>query len=96
MLGQQAVALRRVSSEHAARYLRSRARRVQVHRGDAAALKHFMGFLRRQGVIPAEKSASCRLTPIEQGVQAFERYLEKDARTRAVISHKGLNCPAPL
>jgi hypothetical protein len=32
-LGQQAVKLRRLSSEHLARYLRSRARRVRVHRG---------------------------------------------------------------
>ena len=38
-LGRQAVRLRHVSSKHPARYLRSRARRVQVHRGDAAALR---------------------------------------------------------
>ena len=37
-LGQQAVSVPRVSSEHAARYLQSRARHVQIQRGDAAAL----------------------------------------------------------
>jgi integrase/recombinase XerD len=81
-LGEQAVRLRRVSSEHVERYLRSRARHVQVHRGDAAALKQFMDFLRHQSVIPAEKNASPRLTPVEQGVQAFGRYL-RDERALA-------------
>ena len=81
-LGQQTVRLRRVSSEHPARYLRSRARRVQVHRGDAAALRQFMDFLRGQGVIPPEKIASRRLTPAEQEALAFERYL-RDERVLA-------------
>ena len=80
-LGQQAVSVRRVSSEHLARYLRSRARHVQIHRGDAAALRQFIDFLRRQGVVPAEKIPPRRLTPVEQAVHAFERYLrnERDA-----------------
>src|SRR5205814_10059739 len=45
-LGQRAISLRRVSAEHSARYLRSRARRVKIHRGDAAALRPFLEFLR--------------------------------------------------
>jgi integrase/recombinase XerD len=77
-LGQQTVRLRRVSSEHPKRYLRSRARRVQVHQGDAAALKQFLGFLRRHGVIPAEKVSPRRLTPIEQEARAFEHYLRNE------------------
>ncbi|HVR93293.1 MAG TPA: tyrosine-type recombinase/integrase, partial [Casimicrobiaceae bacterium] len=81
-LGQQTVRLRRVSSEHPARYLRSRARRVQVHKGDAAALRQFLDFLRRHGMIPAEKITPRRLTPVEQTVQAFERYL-RDERALA-------------
>jgi site-specific recombinase XerD len=48
---------------------------VQVHRGDAAALKQFLDFLRRHGVIPAEKISPRRLTPVERETQAFERYL---------------------
>ena len=81
-LGQQAVRLRQISSEHPARYLRSRARRVQVHRGDAAALRQLIEFLRRQRVIPAEKTPPRRLTPVEQAVRAFERYL-RDERALA-------------
>jgi site-specific recombinase XerD len=77
-LGQQAVRLRRVSSEHLKQYLRSRARRVQVHKGDAAALRQLLGFLRRHDVIPAEKVAPCRLTPVEQEARVFEQYLRDD------------------
>ena len=77
-LGQRAVPLCRVSSEHPARYLRSRARRVQLERGDAAALRQLMEFLRRQHVIPAEKPASRRLTPVQQYLHAFERYLHDE------------------
>jgi integrase/recombinase XerD len=77
-LGEQAVRRHRVSSEHPVRYLRSRARRVRVQRGDAAALKQFLDFLRRHGVIPAEKISARRLTPVEQETQAFERYLSDE------------------
>ncbi len=83
-LGQQAVRLRRVSSEHPKRYLRSRARRVQVHNGDAAGLRQFLGFLRQHGVIPAESVSPRRLTPIEREARAFEDYLHNErALTRA-------------
>ena len=74
-LGQQVVRLHRVSTEHLARYLQSRACRLRVHRGDAAALRQLMDFLRGQGVIPAEKTAPRQLTPAEQEVLAFDRYL---------------------
>ncbi len=77
-LGQQAVSLRRVSSEHLARYLRSRARRVQIQQEDATALRQFMSFLHGQGVIPVEKIAPLRLTPVEQEVLAFEHYLRHE------------------
>jgi integrase/recombinase XerD len=77
-LGQQAVRLRRVSSEHPKRYLRFRARRVQVHKGDGAALRQFLGFLRRHGVIPAEKVSPRLLTPVEQEARAFEHYLRNE------------------
>lgn len=85
-LGRQGVGVRRVSSEQQSRYLRSRARRVRLHRGDAAALTQFIDFLRRGGVIPAERVAPSRLTPIELAVQAFEQYLRVDrALARATI-----------
>jgi hypothetical protein len=47
IIGLKAVGVRRVSSEHQARYLRARARLVQIQSGDAAALTQLMNFLRR-------------------------------------------------
>jgi site-specific recombinase XerD len=81
-LGQQAVRRRRVSTEHPKRYLRSRARRVRAHNGDAAALRQFLGFLRRHDVIPAERVSPRRLTPVEHEARAFEHYL-RDERALA-------------
>ena len=73
-LGRQAITLRCVSSTHASRYLRARARRVQLHKEDAPALRQLLTFVRRQGVIPAEKIAPCRRTPADQAADAFEQY----------------------
>jgi site-specific recombinase XerD len=77
-LRQQAVSVRRVCAEHPTQYLRSRARRVKIHSGDAAALRQFIEFLRREGVIPPEKMAPCRLTPVEHETQAFATYLRNE------------------
>jgi len=76
-LGLKGVGVRRVSSEHPARYLRSRARHVQIQSGDAAALTQFMNFLRRRGIVPREKIPPRRLIPTEQVVHTFQRYLRK-------------------
>ena len=88
-LGQQAVSVRRVSSEQVARYLRSRGRRMQIQRGDAAALRQFIDLLRRQGVVPPEKVPPRRLTPVEQAVEAFARYLrnERTLAEAAVVNY---------
>ena len=83
-LGQQAVSARLVSSEHLARYLRSRARHVQVQRDDAGTLRQFLDFMRRQRVVPAEKIPAPRLTAVEQAVQEFERYLHDERRLAEV------------
>lgn len=87
-LGHQAVSVCRVSSEHRVRYLRSRMRHVQIHRGDAAALRQFLDFLRRQGVVPREIPPG-RLTPIEKVVQAFESYIrnERALSEAAVVNY---------
>ena len=53
-----------------------------MHNGDAAALRQFLGFLRQHDVIPAEKVAPRRLTPVEQEARAFEHYL-RDERALA-------------
>jgi len=77
-LGQQRISVQRVSAEHTARYLRWRVRRVKMHRGDAAALRQFLGFLRDAGVIPTAKVTPRRLSPVEQETQAFETYLRNE------------------
>jgi site-specific recombinase XerD len=77
-LGQNGVRLRSVSSEHAAQYLRYRARRVRPQQGDAAALRYLIEFLSRGGVIPAEKIPVPRPTAVERCAQAFEHYLRED------------------
>ena len=85
-LKQKGVRLRYVSSDHPSRYLRYRARRVQPYPGDAAALRHLIDFLRREGVIAAEKISTCRLTPAERCAQAYAQHLrEARALARATI-----------
>ena len=81
-LQQQRVALRHVTSEHLSQYLRYRARRVRVCEGDAAALRHLLDFLCREGVIPAEKNAALRPTAAEGCAREYAQYL-RDARALA-------------
>jgi len=96
-LGQQAVSVCRVSSEHVARYLRSRARRVQIQRGDAAALRQFIDLLRRQGLVRPEKIPSRRLAAVEQAVDTFECYLRNERRLAeaTVVKLCALRPPVP-
>ena len=77
-LGQNGVRLRSVSFQHAERYLRYRSRRVRRNRGDAAALRHLIEFLEREGVIPAEKVPGPRPTAVERCAQEYERYLREE------------------
>lgn len=77
-LGQQAISVRRVAAEHVPRYLRSRARRVKIHRGDAAVVRQFLVFLYHAGVIPTAKVAPRRLTPVDRETHAFETYLRNE------------------
>jgi integrase/recombinase XerD len=76
-LQRQGVSLRSITSDHPARYLRYRMRRVQRGRGDAAALGHLLAFLHCERVIPAERIPSRRLTSAERCAQAYERYLRE-------------------
>lgn len=77
-LGQQTIPVRYVAAEHSVRYLRSRARRVQIHRGDRAALRQFLDFLRHEGVIRSTKVALRRRSPVEHATQTFEIYLRHE------------------
>ncbi len=86
-LRQREVALRGITSDHPQQYLRYRARRVRPSRGDAAALRHLVDFLRGERVIPAEKQVPAHpLTHAERCTQAYEQHL-RDARglARATI-----------
>lgn len=77
-LGRQAVGVNRISSRHLARYFRSHIRHMQIHRGDAATLNQFIGFLRLNGVVPTEKSLQRKLTPVELAIDAFKDYLRHE------------------
>jgi site-specific recombinase XerD len=62
---------------------------MRAQHGDAAALKRFLEFLRREGVIPAEKTSPCALTPAERETQAFKTYLrnERALAERTIAYH---------
>ncbi|MFQ5937302.1 MAG: hypothetical protein ACE5LB_12940 [Acidiferrobacterales bacterium] len=76
-LKQEGVQLRRITSEHPARYLRYRARRVRPCSGDAAALRHLIDFLRHEGVVAAEKISAPRPSAAERCAQAYEHHLRE-------------------
>jgi integrase/recombinase XerD len=77
-LGQNGVRLRRVSLQHVQHYLRYRTRRVRVRRGDAAGLRHFIEFLRREGVVSSEKVTAPRPTGVERCAQEYEQHLREE------------------
>ena len=81
-LKQRGVELHRITSDHPQRYLRYRARRVKPCLGDTAALRHLIGFLRGEDVIPAEKVSVPRLTAVEHYTQAYAQHL-REARALA-------------
>lgn len=74
-LGHASVSSCRVTSEHVVRYLRSRSRRVKIFQEDGAALRQFMDFLRRRGVIPTQEVPPRKPSAVEQAVHEFESYL---------------------
>lgn len=77
-LGERALQPPTISIQHFAQYLRYRARRKKMHRGDAIALGQFREFLCSQGVIAVEKILPGRLTPVERCAQDFEQYLREE------------------
>jgi integrase/recombinase XerD len=85
-LQQQDVELHHITSDHLARYLSYRARQVQPCRGDAAALRHLIDFLRSEGLIPAEKVSVRELTPAERCTQAYEQYL-RDLAEATILNY---------
>jgi site-specific recombinase XerD len=78
-LRQKGIELSDISSEHPGRYLLDRAHHRRPKRGDSAALRHLLAFLRSQNAIAEEIEAEYNPSPVEQHVLAYERYLQ-DAR----------------
>lgn len=78
-LEREGVALRRLSTDHPERYLLHRARYRRLKRGDHAALRHLIKFLRSLNVIPEATEAGCQPSQVEQYVRDYEGYL-RDAR----------------
>ena len=74
-LKQRGVALPQVNCDHTSQYLRDRARRVRLGQGDAAALRHLVDFLRRDGVTAAEKITPRRMTPAERCAHEYGQHL---------------------
>jgi hypothetical protein len=63
---------------HPGQYLRHRARKVRIGKGDAPALRYLMAFLRRAAAIAAEDEPAAATTPVECYVEEFERYLREE------------------
>ncbi|TGU46770.1 integrase [bacterium M00.F.Ca.ET.152.01.1.1] len=72
-LGQKGIELSDISGDQPGRYLLDRAQRPKL--GDTAALRHLLAFLRSQNAIAEEIEADHNPSPVEQHVQAYERYL---------------------
>ena len=84
-LGQEGIDLSCINSDHPVQYLRHRARRVRLHRGDAAALRHLIEFLRLEAVVPTQTIPVGRKTEAERCVLAYEQYL-REARGLAAAT----------
>lgn len=76
-LKHRGVAVHSICAEHPMQYLRYRARYARIYDGDHTAATHVIAFLRRVGVIPAEKISDERLTAVERCIQAYEQYLRE-------------------
>ena len=88
-LERKGLTVQAVSSAHPGQYLQYRAHRVRIGKGDAPALRHFMAFLRREGVIASDKAPPAATTPVECCVKEFEQYLreERALATATIINY---------
>ena len=87
-LVQKKIGVRRICSEHPALYLRYRYRHQRPHREDSAALRHFIEFLRLEGVILRDKRSARPKTAVERRTQAYEKYLRE---ARALVNATIIN-----
>ena len=87
-LEQREIGLCGLTSDHPDRYLSDRARCLRPSDGDAAALRHLMGYLRLEGVISAEKALVRPMTAVDRCVQAYTLHL-RDMRGLATTTVDG-------
>ncbi|MCK3777342.1 site-specific integrase [Ensifer sesbaniae] len=78
-LGQNRIDLADIRGEHAGHYLQERAQFRRPRRGDDAALRHLLDFLRGIGAIREEAEDERQPSSIDLKLQAYESYL-RDAR----------------
>lgn len=76
-LARRRLVLRGIASSLVPQYLRYRLRHVRPSRGDVAALKHLLEFLRCEGAIPGEKITRDPTTPAERCAHTYEQYLRE-------------------
>ena len=76
-LDQEAIGIADINLDHPARYLRHRTRRLRPRQHDRTALRHFLDFLRREGVLSFEDAPTGPVTDAERCVQAYELYLRQ-------------------
>jgi len=76
-LARRRLVLRAISFGLVPQYLRYRLRHVRPSRGDVAALKHLLEFLRCEGAIPVEKISRYPTTPVERCARTYEQYLRE-------------------
>lgn len=76
-LEQEEIGIADINPDHVARYLEHRTRRLRPRPDDRAALRHFMDFLLREGVLSFEDAPADPMTDAELCVEAYERYLQR-------------------
>lgn len=77
-LGEQGVAIRQLTADQIACYLRHRTRRRRPNKGDQPALRRFLELLRRTGVLPEERAAPAPKVPVERYTERYASYLQRD------------------
>ena len=76
-LRQEAIELADITPDHPARCLWHRWQRLRPRKGDRHALRQFMDFLHREGVLPFEDAPAEPMTDAERCLQAYEVHLRQ-------------------
>ena len=76
-LEQEEIGIADIKPDHVARYLEHRYRRLRPRQHDRTALRHFLAFLRREGVVSFGDAPEGPMTDVERCVQASGRHLQR-------------------